>query len=106
MPLAPISPGGTPGAPAPLPKAPTSPEEAARAFEAILVRQMVDVMTRDLFKTSLAEGSALTAGSADAQRDAMAQVLTDYLVEGGALRLRDLLLRQWGRTETPPPDGP
>lgn len=77
-----------------LPARPNTPEEAARAFEAVLVRQMVQVMTSDLFKSSAS--GPMTAGAADAQRDALVDTLTDHLVASDSMRLRDLLLRQWG----------
>lgn len=77
---------------------PKTPEEAAEQFEAVLIRQFVDAMTDGLFDA--AAGGA-SAAQADAQRDAMASALTDELVESGALRFRDLLLRQWGGEEAP-----
>ena len=74
-----------------------TPEEAARQFEAILVRQFVTAMTDGLFKASLSgeEGPGWMKGQQDTQRDIMTDVLTDHLVESGALRISDLLLRQW-----------
>lgn len=71
-----------------------TPEEAAKQFEAVLVRQFVDTMTESLFQSE--SGGAMKT-QADAQRDALATALTDELVESGALRFRDLLLRQWGK---------
>jgi len=80
---------------------PRTPEEAAQAFETVLVREFVRVMTKDLFKSSLAGGGPLAAGQADLQRDQLTDLLTAQLVDGNALRLRDLLLRQWARTGAP-----
>ena len=76
-----------------------TPEEAARQFEAILVRQFVMVMTDGLFKASLSgdDGPGWMKGQQDTQRDIMTDVLTEHLVESGALRISDLLLRQWQR---------
>ena len=76
-----------------------TPEEAARQFEAILVRQFVTAMTEGLFKASLSgeEGPGWMKGQQDMQRDVMTDVLTDHLVERGGLRISDLLLRQWQR---------
>ena len=76
-----------------------TPEEAARQFEAILVRQFVTAMTDGLFKASLSgeDGPGWMKGQQDTQRDIMADVLTEHLVESGALRISDLLLRQWQR---------
>ncbi len=84
---------------------PRTPEEAAEQFEALLVRQFVEVMTKDLFES---EGSTLPAAQSDQQRDAMTDALTQELVETGALRFRDLLLRQWqpGEPTEAPTDAP
>ncbi len=83
-----------------------TPEEAARQFEAILVRQFVKAMTDGLFKGSLSgdEGPGWMKGQQDAQRDVMTDVLTEHLVESGAFRISDLLLRQWqrGPAQDPP----
>lgn len=78
-----------------------TPEEAAEQFETILVRQFVDAMTKDLFKSSLG-GDGLPEAQADAQREAMVNALTDELVESGSMLFRDILLRQW--QQEPPPD--
>ena len=88
----------TPVAGGPRPRAKT-PEEAARQFETILVRQFVTVMTDGLFKASLSgdDGPGWMKGQQDTQRDIMTDVLTEHLVESGALRISDLLLRQWKR---------
>ena len=42
---------------------------------------------------------ALTGGQADMQRDILTDTLTDHLVESGALKLSDLLLRQWSHRQ-------
>ncbi len=76
---------------------PRTEAEAAEQFEAVLVRQFVQAMTKDLFKTSLGGEGGLTSGHADAQRDVLTDALTDHLVDSGALSLSDLLLRQWSR---------
>lgn len=78
-----------------------TPEEAAEQFEALLVRQFVDAMTKDLFKSTLV-GGGIPEAQADAQREAMVNALTEELVESGAMLFRDLLLRQW--QQEPPPD--
>jgi flagellar protein FlgJ len=82
-----------PGAP-PGPDRANSPEEAAKQFESVLVRQFVSVMTASLFQSS-EEG--MMTGQADLQRDVMTDTLTDQLVESGAFGVAELLLRQWGR---------
>lgn len=78
-------------------RTPRSPEEAARQFEALFVRQIVDVMTASLFKSPAAEGGAASDAYADLGRDTLAGVLADRLTEGGRLGLADRLLRQWQR---------
>ena len=78
-----------------------TPEEAAEQFEAVLVRQFVEAMTDGLCES--ASGSGPQA-QVEAQRDALTTALTDELVDSGALRLRDLLLRQWGRPTDAPAD--
>ena len=82
-------PSGGPGA-----DKPRNPEQAAEQFEAVFVRQFVQVMTKGLFD-SQTEGGALASGQSDMQRDVLTDALTDNLVESGALKLSDLLLRQW-----------
>lgn len=91
------APALAPSASGPRDKART-PEEAAEQFEAVLVRQFVDAMTESLFD---GEAAGAMRAQVDAQRDAMASALTDELVESGALRFRDLLMRQWGASEAP-----
>jgi len=82
-----------------------TPEEAAKQFEAILVRQFVTVMTDGLFKTSLSgdDGPGWMKSQQDAQRDIMTDVLTNHLVESGVLRISDMLLRQWQRDSAQDP---
>lgn len=82
----------------PLDKART-PEEAAEQFEALLVRQFVEAMTKDLFKSTQ---ESLPGAQAEAQREALVNALTDELVESGAMLFRDLLLQQW--QQEPPSD--
>ena len=83
--------GGEPQRPA------STPEEAARQFEAILVRQFVAAMTDSLFKEGLAgeDGPGWMKGQQDTQRDVMTDVLTQHLVESNALRISELLVRRW-----------
>lgn len=78
-------------------KLPDSAEEAARQFERVLVKQLVSSMTKELFNESLAGDDAPSWMGAygDMQRDSMTDILADHLVDSGALRLRDLLMRQW-----------
>jgi Rod binding domain-containing protein len=87
-----------PTAPADATKKPRTEAEAAEQFETVLVRQFVQVMTKDLFQSSLAGEGGVGGGQADMQRDVLTDALTDHLVESGALQLSDLLLRQWDRS--------
>ncbi len=80
--------------PSPSADAPRTQAEAAEQFEAVLVRQFVQAMTKDLFKQSLS-GEGMSSGHVDTQRDVLTDALTDHLVGSGALSLSDLLLRQW-----------
>jgi flagellar protein FlgJ len=83
-----------------------SPEEAARQFEAVLVRQFVEVMTKDLFDS---ESEGMLTGQADLQRDTLTDTLTDHLVESGTFGIAELMIQQWkklgriapGATEEP-----
>lgn len=73
---------------------------AAREFERVLVKQFVQVMTKDLFK-SIDDGAMSSVEAyGDIQRDTLADVLTDHLVDSGTFNLQDLLLRQWARQAT------
>ena len=76
-----------------------SPEEAARQFEAVLVRQFVEVMTKNLFD---GEAEGMMTGQADLQRDTLTDVLTGHLVESGAFGIADLMERQWAAQQTAP----
>lgn len=77
---------------------PRNPQEAAAQFEKVLVQQFVDVMTEDMFSSSLAgeDGPQWMGSQRDSNRDAMTEVLTDHIVESGDLGLRELLLKRWG----------
>ena len=70
-----------------------SPEEAAEQFQAVLVKQFVETMTKDLFKESEQAGG-MSAMQADAQRDALTNALTEQLTTTDALGLRDLVTRR------------
>lgn len=78
----------------------TTPEEAARQFEQILVKQLVQSMTSGLFNSPLSgdDGPQWMEAQADLQRDVLNDALADHLVQSGSLRLAELLLRQWNRT--------
>jgi len=70
----------------------SSPEEAARQFESVLVRQFVEVMTKDLFDS---ESEGMLTGQADLQRDTLTDTLTDHLVESGTFGVAELMIQQW-----------
>ena len=88
------SPGGLP-TPS---EQPDSPEEAAKAFEKVLVRRFVKTMTDKMFDSPLSgsNGPGWMNGQRDQQRDMLTDVLADHIVESDSLRIRDLLLRDWG----------
>ena len=77
---------------------PDSPEEAAKAFEKVLVRRFLKTMTEKMFDSPLSgsDGPGWMNGQRDQQRDMLADVLADHIVESDSLRIRDLLLRDWG----------
>lgn len=96
------------------PASPDEAREAAREFESVLVRQFVSEMTKDIFSDSLAgeDGPGWMNSQKEQQRDQLTDMLTAHLVEAGAFKLDDLLLRQWKRAglvkdpagaATPPP---
>lgn len=87
------------------PTAPTPPPDdpiaAARQFESVLVRQFVEVMTKDLFK---AQDEGMMTGQSDLQRDTLTDTLTDHLVDAGTFGIADLLTAQWERQGRVPSD--
>ena len=100
--MTPISPLAS--APTARPRDAASPEEAARQFESVLVRQFVEVMTKDLFDS---EAEGMLTGQADLQRDTLTDTLTDHLVASGTFGIADLMVAQWkaaGRMEAGGPD--
>jgi flagellar protein FlgJ len=86
---------------------PDSPEEAAKAFEKVLVRRFVKTMTEKMFDSPLSgsDGPGWMNGQRDQQRDMLTDVLADHIVESDSLRIRDLLLRDWG-VDTDAPTAP
>ena len=58
-----------------------------------LVRQFVQTMTKELFKT---EGGGMSAMQADAQRDALTDALTRQLTTSDVLGLREMLVHRLG----------
>ncbi|MBO6575831.1 MAG: hypothetical protein JJ896_12575 [Rhodothermales bacterium] len=90
-----ISPQAAPDQPKP-----RNPEEAARQFEEVLVREFVREMTKDLFGGSLAgeQGAGWVKAQGEAQGDALTDVLTRHLVESGTMGIADMLLEKWEAT--------
>lgn len=80
---------------------PETLEEAAQQFEKVLVRQFVQVMTEGMFDASLSgdDGPGWMDSQRESQHGVLTDVLTDHLVESGALRLSEMLLRQWRREQ-------
>ena len=80
---------------------PTSPREAAEQFEHVLIKQMVQTMTKDLFKNGVAgddDGPQWLGAYADMQGDVLATELANQLTESGRLGIADMLVRQWQRS--------
>ncbi len=89
-PISSLPPPGLPGAPRPA----DDPAEAARQFESVLVRQFVEVMTKDLFQS---DEEGMLTGQADLQRDTLTDTLTEHLVDNDTFGIADLLMAQWER---------
>ncbi len=88
-------------------KAAETPAEAAQQFEEILVRQLVKVMTKDLFDASPSgqDGPQWMQGQRDTQRDLLTDMLTKHLAASDALPVADHLTQQWDEA-APAPDLP
>jgi Rod binding domain-containing protein len=80
------------------PANPETPEEAAEQFEQLLVRQFVDVMTEDMYSSSMAGdgGGNWMSSQRDRQRDVMTDMITEKLAEAGDLQIAETLLQNWG----------
>ena len=106
-PLSPLPPASPTGSASAAGRPAESPEEAARQFESVLVRQFVEVMTKDLFDGGPEGGMT---GQADLQRDTLTDTLTDHLVESGTFGVADLMIAQWRRSgrlpAAPPAEAP
>lgn len=91
-------PAGPPTGLQPPAERPDSPEEAATAFEKVLVRRFVKTMTKKVFDSALSgqDGPSWMNSQRDQQRDMLTDVLTDHIVESDTMGLRDMLLRDWG----------
>ncbi len=80
-------------------KKPQNPEAAARQFEEILVKQMIQTMTKGLFDGGLMGDDApqWTGAYGEMQSDVLSTELAKQLTAGGKLGIAELLLKQWER---------
>lgn len=85
---------------------PNTPEEAARQFEQVLVKQMIGEMTEEMFDSSLAGDDApqWMGSYNDMQSDMLATELAKQLTENGRLGIADMLMKQWERQGYSPTD--
>lgn len=74
-----------------------TPEEAAQQFEEIFLKQFARQMTEGLFEAGLAgdEGPGWMGAYGDMQKDVLADELAAHLSRSGALRISEMMLRQW-----------
>ncbi len=86
---------------------PETPKEAAEQFEKVLVRQFVDVMTEDMYSSSLAggDGKNWMSSQRDRQRRVMTGMITDKLTEAGNLQISETLMQSWGTDASAEADG-
>jgi Rod binding domain-containing protein len=87
---------------------PETPKEAAEQFEKVLVRQFVDVMTEDMYSSSLAggDGKNWMSSQRDRQRRVMTGMITDKLTEAGNLQISETLMQSWGTDASAEADAP
>ncbi len=87
---------------------PETPKEAAEQFEKVLVRQFVDVMTEDMYSSSLAggDGKNWMSSQRDRQRRVMTGMITDKLTEAGNLQISETLMQSWGTNASAEADAP
>lgn len=85
--------------PAAAERRPADPREAAEQFERILVKQMVETMTKNIFEGGLAGDDAPQWLGAynDMQSDVLATELADQMTRNGKLGIAELLMKQWAR---------
>ncbi len=78
-------------------EAPSTPQEAARKFEEVLVRQFTKVMTDDMFSSSLSGegGGKWMESQRDRQRDWMTDMITEQLVDSNSLGISETLAQKW-----------
>ncbi len=74
----------------------------------MLVRQFVDVMTEDMYSSSLAggDGKNWMSSQRDRQRRVMTGMITDKLTEAGNLQISETLMQSWGTDASVEADAP
>ncbi len=77
---------------------PDTLKEAASKFEEVLVRQFVEVMTKDMFSSSHAGkgGGNWMQSQRDRQRDLMTDMIADRLANADTLKISEKLAQDWG----------
>ncbi len=82
-------------------KKPHTPEEAARQFEEVLIKQMVHTMTKELFDSKLTGDDApqWMGAYSDMQSDILTEELAKQLSASGRMGISELLIKQWKRQE-------
>lgn len=82
---------------------PQTLKEAAQEFETVLVRQFVEVMTKDMFSASLTgdDGPGWMDSQRGTQRDMMTDQLTRHLAESDAFSFEEQLLQKWSPARAP-----
>ena len=79
-------------------KKPENLEEAAEQFEHVLVRQLVQTMTNDLFDSPLGgKDSGAMKSQSRMQSDALTDTLTTELVKNDSFGISELLMEKWGK---------
>lgn len=76
---------------------PAGRAEAARQFEAMLVRQMLNEAQKPVFRSSLVKDSTASA----IYRDQLTAQLADAVTQGGGLGLARALYEQWQTPSAP-----
>ncbi|MCX8155509.1 MAG: rod-binding protein [Verrucomicrobiae bacterium] len=102
-PIPPLRPPAPPATPLeelarrPQPDDPARRAEAARQFEAMLVRQILNEAQKPLFRSTLVKDSTASA----IYRDQLTAQLADAVTQGDGLGLARALCEQWQTPSTP-----
>ena len=73
-------------------------EKVATEFEQVLARQLVDEMTKGLFKTD--DKNSVMGQSMDFYRYHITQTLASELAKNHELGIADMLMKQWNASST------